>query len=119
MRCISTHAVMDNGNPELVEARRRLSLRLTEIKAGMEDAEDSQAALAPIWAESEWSYVCSMPRREDDGAITYLHLFRHPATLEGRRLSLGVIASPGWWPIGCASLAPFRSQARGSLRLVS
>lgn len=119
MRCISTHAVMDGGNPELVEARRRLSLRLAEIKASIEGTEDDQAALASVWLESDWTYICSMPRREDDGAIRYLHLFRHHRDVEGRRLALGIVASAGWWPVGCASLAPFRSQARGSLRLVS
>ncbi len=120
MRCISTLAVMNNGDHELAAARHRLGEQLAEIRSGAGLGEDESPDLKSVWGEAGWVYVCSVPRREEDGAIGYVHLFRHRwATAEGRFLSLAVVASPGWWPVGCGSLAPRRSQTRGVLRLVS
>ncbi len=120
MRCISTLAVMNNSDHELGTARYRLAEQLAEIRRGAGLGEEDATDLKSVWAEAGWVYVCSVPRREEDGTIGYVHLFRHRwAVAEGRNLSLAVLASPGWWPVGCGSLAPRRSQARGALRLVS
>lgn len=120
MRCISTLAVMNNTDHELAAARYRLAEQLAEIRRGAGLCEDESADLKSVWAEAGWIYVCSVPRREEDGTIGYVHLFRHRwAAAEGRYLSLAVVASQGWWPVGCGSLAPRRSEARGVLRLVS
>jgi hypothetical protein len=70
MRCISTFAVMGASDPELAASRRRFAEYLEEtgsMAAGTDPAS--------LWANSSWAYRCSIPRRQDDGAILYVHVF--------------------------------------------
>jgi hypothetical protein len=111
MQCISTLAVMRADDPELAAARRRFAAHLADAGAPPDCPEGIDA----------WTYRCSIPRRRDDDAIGYLHVFQHNGRIAaGANFSLGVAASPGWWPVGCPSLAPPRqAQRRPALRLVS
>jgi hypothetical protein len=70
MRCISTFAVMGASDPKLAASRRRFAEYLEEtgcMAAGTDPAS--------LWANSSWAYRCSIPRRQDDGAILYVHVF--------------------------------------------
>jgi len=111
MRCIPTLAVMRADDPELAAARWRLALHLEDAGAPPDCPEGIDA----------WTYRCSIPRRGDDGAIRYLHAFQHNGRIAaGENFSLAVAAAPGWWPVGCPSLAPpRRTRHRPALRLVS
>ena len=111
MRCISTLAVMRADDPELAAARQQLAAHLAEAGAPPDCPEGI----------GSWNYQCSIPRRQDNGAIRYVHTFRHNGRIAaGQNVALGVAASLGWWPVGCASLAPPRQpQRRPALRLVS
>jgi hypothetical protein len=117
MRCISTFAVMDAIDPELDAARRRFAAHLAETSPAAGHGTDP----ASLWASGSWTYRCSIPRRQEDGAILYVHVFQHDRVMTGGGyFSLGIAASPGWWPVGCQSLIPQgRTQGRAVLRLVS
>ena len=122
MRCVPTCAVMDEGDPELAQARRHLKERLSLLQRHLTGAADAmpQNAAAPPWNLQQWHYLGSAPLREDDGTIVYVHGFRHATlTVAGEPLAMAIPASPGWWPVGCGQRAPRRSAPRGRLRLVS
>jgi hypothetical protein len=117
MRCISTFAVMDALDPELAAAQRRLAAYLEETSPAAEHGKNP----ASLWANTSLMYRWSIPRRQDNGTILYFHVFQHDRVMTGGRyFTLGVVASAGWWPIGCPSLVPQgRTQSRAALRLVS
>jgi hypothetical protein len=117
MRCISTFAVMGASDLELDTARRHLAAHLEKASPMAGPGTDP----ASLWASGSWAYRCSIPRRQDNGAILYVHVFQHAQVMTGGDyFSLGVAASPGWWPVGCESLVPrARTQGRAALRLVS
>jgi hypothetical protein len=122
MRCVPTCAVMDEGDAELASARRQLQERLALMArhvTGTADAMPLSGDATP-WNMLQWRYLGSVPWREDDGAIVYVHGFRHATiTVAGEPLAMAIPASPGWWPLGCSERAPRRSTPRGKLRLVS
>jgi hypothetical protein len=113
MRCIPTFAVMAAIDPELAVAKRRLAAYFDEAAAGPD------AAATSLRSNSVLTYLYSMPRRQDNGVIRYVHLFRHDRIMAGEGY-FSVAASPHWWPVGCPSLQPRgRTQSRAALRLVS
>ena len=120
MKSIPTRAVMPEGEPELAIAWGHLITRLQELEAECKMRERDGPETETLWSGRNWHYLCSIPRREDDGDIAYIHLFLHrglgPA---GDKLVLGVPSSKDWWPRGCASLPLQRTPARAALRLVS
>jgi hypothetical protein len=114
MRSIPTFAVMSAIDPEWVAAKERLAAFLEET--GLAPDGDG-AAEAP---ENVLTYLCSIPRRQDNGAIHYVHLFQHDDRFMTKPAYFHVAASPGWWPDGCRSLPPQRrTGGRALLRLVS
>lgn len=121
MRCVPTCAVMDEGDTELAWARRQLQERLSLMARHVTGAADATlSGDAMPWNMLQWRYLGSVPWREDDGAIVYVHGFRHATIIAaGEPLAMAIPASPGWWPIGCSERAPRRSTPRGKLRLVS
>jgi hypothetical protein len=70
MRCISTFAVMDAIDPELGATRRRFAAHLAETSPAAGHGTDP----ASLWASGSWTYRCSIPRRQEDGAILYVHI---------------------------------------------
>ncbi|HKW54488.1 MAG TPA: hypothetical protein VJO12_12400 [Stellaceae bacterium] len=122
MRCVPTCAVMDEGDAELAWARRQLRDRLTLMARHLTGAVDAmpQTEHGAPWNVQQWRYLGSAPWREDDGAVVYVHGFRHATmSMAGEPLAIAVPASPGWWPVGCGERTPRRSAPRGKLRLVS
>jgi hypothetical protein len=117
MRCVSTFAVMGASDPELDTARRHLAAHLEETSPIASHVTDP----ASLRASGSWAYRCSIPRRQNNGVILYVHVFQHARVMTGGGyFSLGVAASPSWWPVGCESLVPQgRTQGRAALRLVS
>ncbi len=122
MRCVPTCAVMEQTDHELACARQQLRERLSLLARCLSSSGDAMPDAEPDapWHERDWEYIGSAPWREDDGAIVYLHGFRHMRLMQdGGPLTLAILASPGWWPIGCGYRAPRRTAPRGRLRLVS
>jgi hypothetical protein len=115
MQCIPTFAVMDAIDPELAIAKRRLAAYFEETGGAVGHGADSAA----LWPNSVMTYLCSIPRRQDNGAILYVHVFQHDRATAAEGY-FSVLASPRWWPVDCQSLQPQRrSQSRAALRLVS
>lgn len=115
MKCIPTFAVMETIDPELDAAKRHLAAYFEAVKSmtrANEDGPSSRSAMT-------MTYLCSIPRRHDNGAILYVHIFRQDCP--GRESGLfTVAASPHWWPVVCQSLQPQRrTEGRAALRLVS
>jgi len=121
MRSVPTFAAMNETDPELAHACGQLRRQLRLVKDGL--GASARAVLqgkVSAWETSNWRYFASGPARGSDGAIRYMHFFRH-ATLEigGAPLSLVIPASAEWWPVGCSELTPNRTAPRAKLRLVS
>lgn len=113
MRCIPTFAVMTAIDQEWAAARERLARFIADDAAAERDTE----ALAP---DNVLTYLCSIPRRHNNGSIHYVHIFQHEDRFSGKTAYFHVTASPGWWPEGCRSLPPQRrTEGRALLRLVS
>src|ERR1700681_307442 len=74
MRCSSTVAVIGASDPELAASRRRFAEYLEETGSTAAGTDP-----ASLWANSSWAYRCSIPRRQDDGAILYVHVIEHAA----------------------------------------
>lgn len=111
MLCIPTLVVLSDQDPELAHAllamRSRTAL-LEKIGVGEPEAADT------------WRYMASIPFREDNGIVSYVHVFRTESGQPGDPpRAMGVAASPGWWPSDHRSLAPRRTAPRARLRLVS
>ena len=105
MLVIPTHVALAADDPELLRARSTLSTSLRMMLAGDDEA------------QMEGEYLASAPCREEDGAITYVHVFR--VEICGSMHAIGVPAASDWWPIAQPRLAPRRTARRGRLRLVS
>jgi hypothetical protein len=102
MLCIPTLVALPAEDPEYVRARAALEARL--VRSG---------------AACRWAYLASTPFREDDGVVTYVHVFRIDAGPQAAVTALGIPASDGWWPSGQPSLPPRSRGPRAQLRLVS
>jgi hypothetical protein len=115
MLCIPTHVRVDAEAPELVRALCALlvDLRMRGLAIGSDVMQSHQ--------DTSWQYLWSKPVRGADLSITYVHLFHHPChPITGDALTLGVQASPRWWPdADCTVLSPPKSETKARLRLVS
>lgn len=114
MRCIPSFAVMNATDRERAVAQGHLVAYLQE--AGLLTANEPPAAAR----DSAPSYLCSIPFRQDDDAVRYVHLFQHQDASMIKPEYFHVTASPDWWPENCRSLPPqHRTSGRAPLRLVS
>ena len=114
MRCIPSFAVMSATDPEWVAAKQQLAAFLNDT--GLASGRDAQEEVA----DNPPSYLCSIPCRQNDGVIRYVHLFEHNRRFTTKPAYFHVAASAGWWPEGCRSLPPLRrTGGRAPLRLVS
>jgi hypothetical protein len=114
MRCIPSFAVMNATDRELAVARQQFTAFLKD--AGLLPDHDVPAEAS----DSALTYLCSIPCRQGDGVIRYVHLFQHDDRFTKKRDYYHVAASPDWWPEGCRSLPPQRrTSGRAPLRLVS
>jgi hypothetical protein len=114
MRCIPTCAVMNAIDREWVAAREQLAAFLESTGPAPDD--DARAE-AP---DSALTYLCSIPCRQSDGVIRYVHLFEQTGPFTTKPVYFHVAASPGWWPEDCRSLPPqHRTSGRAPLSLVS
>lgn len=111
MLCIPTRVVMAEDDPELVSAQARLRAQLASMRMRHEDATPG--------SEYPWRYLASAPYREDNGAITYVHVFCGPAPRDEASHVIGLPATRGWWPSNQPTVAPARTPSRARLRLVS
>ena len=115
MQCIPTCAVMDTTDPELVSAKAHLTAYFTAAKL-LARPDPVSAAAQPT---ANPIYLCSIPRRQENGAISYVHIFR-PNRPAPPADFIYLPASPRWWPANCHSLQPLRrTQQRATLELVS
>jgi hypothetical protein len=121
MRCILTRAIMDRADPEYATALRSLAQQSTAMRryltreAGTGTVDDPKA-----WSIDNWQYLASVPFREDDNTIRYVHVFRHMRLMHNDApLATGIPASAAWWPVSCHSAAPQRTPSRARLKLVS
>jgi hypothetical protein len=113
MRCIPSFAVMNATDGEWAVAK-------AQLVAFLKDTNQSSDDLGSEVPGSTLTYLCSIPYRQDDGAIRYAHLFQHHDPFIREPEYFHVVASPGWWPQGCRSLPPQqRTSGRAPLRLVS
>jgi hypothetical protein len=114
MRCIPCFAVMSVADREWVAARQQTVAFLKEN--GLTPDGDTP----PGMVESALTYLCSIPCRQNNGIIRYVHLFQFHPQLVTKPTYFHVVASPGWWPEVCRSLPPrHRTSGRAPLRLVS
>ncbi len=114
MRCIPTCAVMNAIDREWVAAREQLAAFLEE--AGPAPHDEARAETP----DSALTYLCSIPSRQGNGVIRYVHLFQQTGRFITKPAYFHVAASPGWWPEGCRSLPPQRrTSGRAPLSLVS
>lgn len=114
MRCIPSFAVMNATDRELAVAKEHLVAHLQE--AGLTPANGSSVTVC----DSALSYLCSIPCRQDDDVIRYVHLLQHQDPLMIKPEYFHVTASADWWPENCRSLPPQRrTSGRAPLRLVS
>jgi hypothetical protein len=113
MRCIPSFAVMNTTDRERAVAQGQLVAFLKETDPSWDDP-------GPEAAENALTYLCSIPYRQDDGAIRFAHLFQRDDPFGTKPEYFHVTASPEWWPQGCRSLPPQqRTSGRAPLRLVS
>jgi hypothetical protein len=114
MRCIPTCAVMNAIDREWVAARRQLAAFLEETGP---TPDDDARVEAP---DSALTYLCSIPCRQSDGVIRYIHLFQQTGRCVTKPAYFHVAASAGWWPEDYRSLPPQRrTSGRAPLSLVS
>ena len=113
MRCVPSFAVMNATDREWAVAKDQLVAFLMESNPTPNDSESELP-------DTAMTYLCSIPYRQDDGAIRYVHLFQYQDPFMIKPEYFHVVASPAWWPDGCRSLPPqARTSGRAPLRLVS
>jgi hypothetical protein len=115
MLCVPTRVRAAPDDPEMARALCGLlvELRRRELTDGSDITQTHRGV--------RWQYLCSMPFRNDNGSLAYLHLFHHAchAATDGP-LTLGIPASPSWWPDSSSEiLSPRTSRPTARLRLVS
>jgi hypothetical protein len=114
MRCIPSFAVMNATDREHVVAKEQLVAYLRDSNLAAANG------LAVAECDSALTYLCSIPYRQDDGVVRYVHLWQHDDRFMTKPEYFHVTASPDWWPEGCRSLPPqHRTSGRAPLRLVS
>jgi hypothetical protein len=114
MRCIPSFAVMNATDREQAAAKEHLVAYLQE--AGLTPANDPSVTAC----DSALSYLCSIPCRQDNDVIRYVHLFQYQDPFMTKPDYFHVTASADWWPENCRSLPPqHRTSGRAPLRLVS